>query len=215
MQVAGREVPRSGCLFIVSGPSGAGKTSICAPALAKLEGIEISVSVTTRAPRGGEADGVDYRFVSEQRFDEMNARGEFAEWAEVHAHRYGTRRDTIDAVIAAGRDLLLDIDVQGARQIKAAYAQAVSVFLLPPSPQQLERRLRGRGTDGPATVRKRLTNACREVQALPGYDYLIVNEDLGAALDTFLSIVRAERARLGRVATEEQRRIVQAFDHHT
>jgi guanylate kinase len=214
VQVAGRTVSRRGCLFIVSGPSGAGKTSICAPAIAKLQGLEISVSVTTRAPRNGEIDGVAYHFVGSQRFEEMKKQGAFAEWAEVHGSRYGTPRDTIDRAIAEGRDLLLDIDVQGAQQLKAAYPEAVSVFLLPPSPEHLERRLRARGTDDSAAVRNRLANACGEVRALPSYDYLIVNEDLGAALDAFLSIVRAERIRMSRLAPEEKSRIVQAFDHH-
>ena len=146
MNVGDAHLHRTGCLFIVSGPSGAGKTSICTPALARLERLELSVSTTTRAPRGQEVEGVDYRFTTRENFDAMVARGEFAEWAEVHGNRYGTPRSELDRALHAGRDVLLDIDVQGAAQIRKAYPGAVSIFLLPPTREHIERRLTGRGT---------------------------------------------------------------------
>lgn len=207
----GEPIRSSGCLIIVSGPSGAGKTSICTPALARLQGIELSVSTTTRACRGTERDGVDYHFVTSERFEEMIRRGEFAEWAEVHGNRYGTSRAGLEASLARGRDVLLDIDVQGARQIKSAYPQAVSIFLLPPSRDHIERRLTARGTDSAETVRRRLRGACAEIGQLPEYDYFIVNDDLEKAIDAFLAIVKAERRRTGRFTADEIAKTLGAF----
>lgn len=215
MKVGDTNVARTGCLVIVSGPSGAGKTSICTPALAALENLSLSVSVTTRAPRGTEVDGKDYRFVSDDEFDAMTAAGEFAEWARVHRHRYGTSRVAIDDSLAAGTDLLLDIDVQGAVQIKKVYPEAVSIFLLPPSREHLEQRLRGRGTDDADTVRTRLAAACSEIAALPHYDYMIVNHDLDTAVKEFIAIVHAERSRIVRVEAGDLRSVVEAFDGGT
>lgn len=212
MRIDGNPIRRKGCLFIVSGPSGAGKTSICTPALAEFEGLRLSVSVTTRAPRAGERDGEDYRFVDAAEFDRMLADDAFAEWAEVHGNRYGTTRASIDDARESGRDLLLDIDVQGAKQVKAAFPDAVAVFLLPPSRERLEERLRGRGTDAPEVVAHRLSNACREIAALESYDYVIVNEDLNPAIEQFLSIVRAERQRVSRLEPQDRAGIVGAFD---
>ncbi len=198
LNVGDAHLHRTGCLFIVSGPSGAGKTSICTPALARLERLELSVSTTTRAPRGKEVDGVDYRFTSRENFDAMVERGEFAEWAEVHGNRYGTPRSGLDAALRSGRDVLLDIDVQGAAQIREAYPRAVSIFLLPPTREHIQRRLTGRGTDAPETVRRRLDAACAEIGQLPEYDFFIVNDELDEAIEAFLSIVRAERFRTSR-----------------
>jgi len=212
MHIEGREIRRRGCLFIVSGPSGAGKTSICAPALAELEGIDLSVSITTRSPRKGEKDGESYRFVDDAEFDRLLAADGFAEWAEVHGHRYGTSRDAIDAAFADGRDLLLDIDVQGARQVKAAYPDSVAIFLLPPSKEHLRARLEGRGTDSAATVAHRLQNACREIAAFDSYDYTIVNDDLRRAVDQFLAVVCAERQRTSRLRAMDRRGVHAAFD---
>jgi guanylate kinase len=212
MEVDGKILRRSGCLFIVSGPSGAGKTSICTPALEKLGGIEASVSVTTRAPRGGERDGKEYRFVAGAVFDRMLEASEFAEWAFVHGHRYGTAKATVQSALGEGRDLLLDIDVQGAAQLKQSYPDAVSVFLLPPSRERLRERLVGRGTEDAEDVETRLQNACREIASLEGYDYVIVNEDLEVAREEFLSIVRAERRRTSRIAEADRARLVRAFD---
>lgn len=202
---------RKGCLLIVSGPSGAGKTSIAQPVLAALDRISMSISLTTRKPRAGEADGVDYHFISEEEFDRRVAGGEFAEWALVHGYRYGTSRATIDRAIEQGEDLLLDIDVQGAEQIKMAYPHAVSVFLLPPSRDRLEERLRGRGTDDESTVQRRLEAACREISSMAGYDYVIVNEYLPAAVEQFLTIVRAERCRVARLRQNDLSRFLASF----
>lgn len=211
LEIAGQAVARRGCLFIVSGPSGAGKTSLCTPALAELQGIQLSVSFTTRQPRASEVDGRDYHYVDDQVFDRMLAQGEFAEWAEVHGHRYATARSPLEEALAGGRDLLLDIDVQGAAQIKAAYAEAVGVFLLPPSKARLEQRLRGRGTDSEETVRKRLRNACGEIAGMVDYDYAIVNDDLATALDEFLSIVRVERRRVERLQRADLEKLLLNF----
>jgi len=211
VSTGGVEMGRNGCLFIVSGPSGAGKTSIAAPVLAALDRISMSVSLTTRMPRTGEVDGVDYHFITEDDFDRRAAAGEFAEWARVHGFRYGTSKIAIDRAITDGRDLLLDIDVQGAEQLKRAYPDAVSVFLLPPSRAHLEARLRGRGTDDERTVGRRLEAACREIAALVSYDYVIVNAYLPAAVEQFLTIVRAERCKVVRLRRDDRQRLLAEF----
>lgn len=179
-----------GILFIVSGPSGAGKTTLSDAALRAFPKLKLSVSCTTRAPRAGETDGVQYHFVSAERFAGMIANDELAEWAEVHGYRYGTPRAQIDAAMAAGRDLLLDIDVQGAAQLRRFYPDAVAVFLLPPDRGTLEARLRGRATDSEATVQRRLENACREIARAPEYDHVIVNRSREDAIAEFEAIVR-------------------------
>ncbi len=212
MRIDGREVGRRGILFIVSGPSGAGKTSLSDQALATLSGLELSVSVTTRLPREGEIDGRDYRFVTRESFDEMLEADRLAEWAEVHGNCYGTPREPMDEALAAGRDLLLDIDVQGARQIKNAYPEAVAIFLLPPGRVELETRLSGRGTESREVVEHRLANACREIAALPAYDYVIVNHVLKDAFAEFEAIVGAERGRRDRIDEQQWRRIIRAFE---
>jgi guanylate kinase len=211
MKIDQRQIERVGCLFIVSGPSGAGKTSICTPALAELEDIHPSVSVTTRMPRGDEVDGVDYRFVDEPVFERMRDAGEFAEWAEVHGNCYATPRRAIEDALAAGRDLLLDIDVQGAEQVKTGYPDAVSVFLLPPSRDRLRERLERRGTESAEKLSERLANACEEIAALRNYDYLIVNEELEFAVEEFISILRGERQRVARLRDDSVRGILDSF----
>jgi len=212
MKIEQRQIERRGCLFIVSGPSGAGKTSICTPALKEFEGIHPSVSFTTRTPRKGETDGVDYRFIDDAEFDRMSAADEFVESAEVHGNRYGTSRKAIAEALAAGKDLLLDIDVQGARQVKAVYPDSVSVFLLPPSRARLRERLQGRGTESAETLAKRLDNACREIAAFGEYEYVIVNEELELAVKQFISILRAERQRVSRLHPDGRRAILELFD---
>jgi len=209
-----QEIRRRGCLFIVSGPSGAGKTSICTPVLRQLPDIELSVSYTTRRPRTGERDGVDYRYVDAATFDRMIAADEFAEWAEVHGNRYGTAKAAVDAALAAGKDLLLDIDTQGAEQIKRnyPYPTAVMVFLLPPSRERLASRLVGRATEDSESVRTRLRNACREIAAVGRYDYAIVNEDLESAVQALMSIIRGERLKVAHIVDEDLARIIIAFE---
>ncbi len=179
-----------GFLFIVSGPSGAGKTTLSGAALRAFPDLAMSVSCTTRAPRDGERNGVEYTFVERERFDRMVEGGELAEWAEVHGYRYGTPRAPIERALAGAHDMLLDIDVQGAAQLRALYPGAVAVFLLPPDRATLEARLRGRGTDSEATVRRRLENACREIARAAEYDHVIVNRNREEAIAEFAAIVR-------------------------
>lgn len=212
MKIDQRKIERMGCLFIVSGPSGAGKTSICTPALEELEHIHPSISITTRAPRGNEVDGVEYRFVDDAEFESLRAAGELAEWAEVHGHRYGTPAKPIEEALAAGRDLLLDIDVQGAAQVKAAYPDAVSVFLLPPSKERLRERLEGRGTESADKLNERLANACKEIAEVGIYDYVIVNNQLEQAVEQFISILRGERQRVARLREDSLGIILDSFD---
>jgi guanylate kinase len=210
--VQGRAFARRGVLFIVSGPSGAGKTSMSGAALDEFPELELSLSVTTRAPRGGEKDGEQYHFITRERFLALREAGGLAEWAEVHGNFYGTPREPIEKAIAEGRDLLLDIDVQGARQIKKIYGDAaVAIFLLPPDRATLEARLRGRATDDEATVARRLEAACREIAALVDYDYVIVNNDLEEAKSEFRSVLRGERRRVGRLEKPELAALVAAF----
>ena len=195
-----RFAERRGIIFILSAPSGAGKTTLTKGLRARCPDIKVSVSCTTRARRRGEVNGRHYRFVNKGRFVAMRAHGEFAEWAEVHGFLYGTPRKPLDRCLGAGQDILLDVDVQGARKIKRAYPDAVSVFLLPPSRGELERRLKRRGTDPAAVIRRRLANAQDEIQRVIQYDYYIVNRDVAQALEVLQSIVHAERAKTARVA---------------
>lgn len=186
---------RRPCLIVVSAPSGAGKSTILARVLAELPGLRFSVSHTTRAPRAGERDGVQYHFVSRPAFEAMVREDRLLEWATVHGELYGTSRDEYERAGADGVDLLLDIDVQGAAQIRSRLAGAVGIFILPPSFADLERRLRGRRQDGEASIRKRLENARREVARFADYEYLVVNQDLESCVDAVKCVVRAARQR--------------------
>jgi guanylate kinase len=191
---------RRGILFILSAPSGAGKTTISARALRQIGDLEMSVSCTTRAPRGGERDGEDYMFLDRAEFERRRREGAFAEWAEVHGFLYGTPRAPIENALAGGRDMLLDIDVQGARQMKQSYADdAVAVFVLPPSEAELERRLRARGTDPDGVIRRRLERARTEMEEYRRYDYALVNRDVDESVRLFAAIVAAERVRVPRL----------------
>ena len=190
---------RGGIIFILSAPSGAGKTTLYNSLREVYPEIRLSVSCTTRARRRGEISGRDYRFITERQFDALKRRGEFAEWARVHDYFYGTPKKPLDRAIRAGRDILLDIDVQGARKIKQAYPEAVAVFVLPPSMAELKRRLSARGTDGRAIIARRLANARGEMGQIIKYDYYVVNREVGAAVRSLSAIVEAERARTSRV----------------
>jgi guanylate kinase len=197
-----------GRLLVLSAASGAGKTTLARRFIERHSDAHFSVSATTRAPRGAERDGVDYHFVSPQKFAGLVADGALAEWAEVHGQRYGTLRSTVEEALAAGRVAVFDIDVQGGSQIKAAWPhQATTVFVLPPSPAELERRLRGRSTDAEDVIRRRLAAAHAETaQGLATYDYLLVNDVLEDALARLEAITAHERARFaGRRAPEDER----------
>jgi guanylate kinase len=208
MSMPGRS--RRGILFVISGPSGAGKSSLVRRVLAELEAVAFSVSYTTRPPRPGERDGHDYRFVDDDAFDRMLAAGDFLEWARVFGRRYGTGRKETEEALAAGLDLLLDIDVQGARQIREAALDAVAVFVLPPSFQALAGRLRSRASESEEDLSVRLSLARREAEEYPRYDYLIVNDDLERATRDLRAVIEAERRRVRRLE-EEARRILETF----
>lgn len=180
-------------LLILSAPSGTGKTTLARRLVRGHPGAIFSVSYTTRKPRGQERDGVDYHFVDEARFAAMAAAGEFVEHAQVHGHRYGTPRATVDEARAKGALAVFDIDVQGGEAIRARHPEAVRVLILPPSLEELERRLRTRSTDDDATVRRRLEAARREILRARSYEYWVVNDDLERAAGDLEAIVRAER----------------------
>jgi guanylate kinase len=192
-------ISRRGTLFVVSAPSGAGKTTLCREIRLRLPDLAYSVSVTTRAPRPGEIDGADFRFVDEAEFRAMLARGELAEWATVHGNLYGTRARAIEEALAAGRDVLLDIDTQGAAQLRARYADAVLIFILAPSVKELEQRLRERRSDAEAEIQRRLVRAREEIALWRRYDYLVVNRDVKEAMEQLESIILAERCRVTRL----------------
>ncbi|HEY6005900.1 MAG TPA: guanylate kinase [Anaeromyxobacter sp.] len=188
-----------GLLLVLSAPSGTGKTTLAHRFRATHPDAVFSISATTRPPRGAEKDGVDYHFVTPQRFADLVAAGAFAEFAEVHGHRYGTLRSTVDAALGAGRVALFDIDVQGGASIRAAWPrETAAVFLLPPTVAELERRLRGRSTDSEDVIRRRLEAGRAEVaRGLATYDYVVVNDDLSRALAQLDAITAHERAKRG------------------
>jgi len=188
-------IRRRGALFVVSAPSGAGKTTLCREVRRLLPDLAYSVSVTTRAPRPGEVNGVDFDFVSGEEFGALLKRGAFAEWATVHGHLYGTRATTLEATLAGGADVLLDIDTQGATQLRARYPEAVLVFIVAPSMTELHQRLHERRSDAAADIARRLRRAREEIALWRRYDYLIVNRDLKEAIDHLMAIIQAERCR--------------------
>jgi guanylate kinase len=188
-----------GLLFIVSAPSGAGKTTLVERLVDETPRLTMSRSYTSRAIREGERDGVDYNFVSRFRFEAMVASGEFLEWADVFGNLYGTRAADTEAILATGSDVVLVIDVQGARQVRRRDTEACTIFVMPPSLAVLEQRLRGRSKDDEGAIRRRLDTARREVAQFVDYDFLVINDELTAAVDRLRSIVVAERARLRRM----------------
>lgn len=188
-----------GTLYIVSAPSGAGKTSLVRALLERIDGIQVSVSHTTRAMRPGEVDGHNYHFVDVATFEGMIERGDFFEHARVFDNHYGTSRPAVQALIKAGTDVILEIDWQGARQVREQMPEAVSVFVLPPSRAALHERLAARGTDDDAVIARRMRDAVSEMSHFDEYQYVIVNDDFDAALAQLTGLVLAERARLGRM----------------
>jgi len=186
---------KPGLLFVVSAPSGAGKTTLCRAITDSRDNLTHSISTTTRQPRPGETDGRDYHFVSQERFQEMIRAGDFAEWAEVHSNLYGTSRRVLDDMIGKGIDVILDIDTQGAKQIKQKYDTAVFIFIMPPSLGILEERLHNRQSDQEDEIKKRMRRAQEEIRDYKMYDYIVVNRDFDQALNELRSIVTAERCR--------------------
>jgi guanylate kinase len=192
-------VVRKGILFVISAPSGAGKTSLCKEIIDFFPDLRHSVSFTTRPQRRGEEEGVDYHFVTADLFSAMVADGAFAEWAQVHGNRYGTAIKTLQDASLSGVDVLLDIDCQGAAQLKKNYQGGVFIFILPPGYEELRRRLRSRDTDAEAVIEQRLANARGEIREAAWYDYLVVNDDFQVALAQLKAIIIAERSRTQRV----------------
>ncbi|MBS0352822.1 MAG: guanylate kinase [Proteobacteria bacterium] len=184
-----------GTLFIVTAPSGAGKTTLVSGLLERDPLVSLSVSYATRAPRTGEVNGQHYNFVDVPTFRALRDKGEFLEWAEVHSNYYATSKTWLESQISSGKDILLEIDWQGAQQVRKVFPKAVGVFILPPSVDELERRLRGRGTDSEEVIARRVLAARGEMRHVAEFDYVIINEDLTAALDDLVAVVRASRLR--------------------
>ena len=193
-------IARRGTLIVVSAPSGAGKTTLCREVRLCLPDLAYSVSYTTRPPRPGEVDGRDFHFVTEPAFGALRTAGALAEWAQVHGNLYGTHAGTLERALAEGRDILLDIDTQGARQLRARYPTAVLVFIIAPSMAELEQRLRERRSDPEREIRRRLDRAREEVPLWREYDYLIVNRDVKEATEHLAAVIQAERCRTTRLS---------------
>ena len=187
---------RRGLLFIVSAPSGTGKTTLVEQLVKRVPSLRMSRSYTCRKARAGEIDGVDYNFISRERFELMIAGGEFLEYADVFANYYGTSAADTETTLASGHDLVLVIDVQGARQVRNRGLDTVGIFILPPSAAILEQRLRGRSKDSEEQIQRRLTVAAEEVEECATYEYVVVNDEVESAVDRLRSIVLAERSRM-------------------
>ena len=185
----------SGKLFVITAPSGAGKTSLIDAIMRDDPSLKVSVSYTTRAPRRGEQTGVDYHFVDDATFLTMKQRGEFLESAEVHGYRYGTSKRVITDALQRGEDLILEIDWQGAQQVRSIYPQCIGIFILPPSVEELERRMRARGQDAEQVIRRRLDAAREELTHVSEFKYAIINKDFEAAKGELAEIIRKERAK--------------------
>jgi guanylate kinase len=182
-------------LFIISAPSGSGKSTLVGHLMQTVKRLRFSVSFTTREPRGNEQDGVEYHFIEREEFQARVARDEFLEWADVFGNLYGTHESELKRAEAEGYDLILDIDVKGARQLKKRLPEAVSIFILPPSREVLEQRLRSRSQDSEEVIRRRLSEAAEEIRNYSQYDYVLVNRDLQASVDNLVAIVSANRSR--------------------
>lgn len=188
---------KEGLLLVMSGPSGAGKGTLCTKLREEIE-LNYSISATTRAPRTGEVDGVNYFFMTREGFQEKIKAGGFLEWAEVYDNYYGTPIDYIKEVTQAGKDVMVEIDPQGAKQVKLKMPEAVLIFIMPPSFKELEKRIRGRATEEEAEIRKRLGSAINEIKTLSVYDYVIVNDDLLEAVNDLRSIINSEKCKVMR-----------------
>lgn len=184
-----------GTLFVVTAPSGAGKTTLVRSLLARDPLLQLSISYTTRAPRAGERDGREYHFVDVPTFRALRDRGEFIEWAEVHGNYYATSKTWLKAQLEAGNDTLLEIDWQGAQQVRRFFPAAVGIFIMPPSLEELEHRLRGRNTDSDEVISRRLLGARGEMRHVAEFDYVIINNQLQPAIDDLVAVVRAARLR--------------------
>jgi guanylate kinase len=189
-------------VFIISAPSGSGKSTLTHRLIAEIPNLRFSISYTTRAPRGQEVDGKDYFFISRDEFEKRVANGEFLEHAEVFGHHYGTHISELDRAAAENVDLVLDIDVQGERQLKKRIPAAVSIFILPPSRDVLEQRLRARSQDSEPVIERRLLEAAEEIRNYSQYDYVLVNREVEASVETLKSIVKATRSRRDRMERE-------------
>ena len=197
-------------VFIVSAPSGSGKSTLVGRLLTSVPNLLFSVSYTTRRPRGAEVDGQNYHFISREDFETRIRRGEFLEHAEVFGNYYGTHRGILERAIAEHKDLVLDIDVQGARQLKESIGDAISIFILAPSRDILEQRLRVRSEDAEAVIQRRLREAADEIRSYTSYDYVVVNDDLERSVDTLAAVVKAERVRRRKVV-DQVRSILASF----
>jgi guanylate kinase len=184
---------------VISAPSGVGKTTLCRRLLDRISGISFSVSYTTRNPRQGEFDGIDYHFITQDRFEEMVSADAFLEWARVYGNFYGTSKSEVLSRLEMGEDVLLDIDVQGARQVRRLFQEAILIFLLPPSWSVLEARLRNRGSEDSSRLKLRMANAKSEMEAVHEYDFAVINDDLSRATEDLKSIVIAHRCRTPRI----------------
>lgn len=185
-----------GLLIIVSGPSGAGKGTICKELISRDDSILVSVSATTRKPRNGEVDGISYHFLSRERFEKMISEDGFLEHACVYDNYYGTPKDFVVDQITQGKNVLLEIDIQGALQVKKKYPEGIFVFILPPSMKTLKSRIEGRGSETPESLNKRLSSAYSEIELIKNYDYFIVNDTVDHATDVLQAIITAEKCRV-------------------
>ncbi len=189
-----------GILLIISGPSGVGKGTVCRKLLQLKKTLKLSVSTTTRSPRPGEEDGIEYHFTTASDFKKMIDNDYFLEWAVVHDHYYGTRRDLVKRILASGQDLILEIDIQGAEQVRKQVPEAISIFLAPPSMEALEERIIGRGTEEPDRIAGRMATARQEMQAYELYDYIVINDLVEDAANLIDSIIDAEKCKVSRGA---------------
>ena len=207
----------TGLPIIISAPSGTGKTTLCQELRKRLPNLTFSVSHTTRMPRENEEDGVDYHFIAKEKFIEMTDRSEFLEWAQIHDNYYGTARKNIEDTLQKGKDLVLELDVQGVESLRDLKYQGVYIFILPPSMEELEKRLTGRGTESDTQIKQRLEVGKQEIAKRRLYDYAVTNVNVNDSVDTILSIVRAEKNRMSRYQSDcpEIRKIIESgpLDH--